>query len=157
MSKLFPSVVVDSLVCSSSNAWEKVSHYYCTSGSAQWGTGDPQRVFIEAVMTRAVVTVRTISKALLSNSMRSSGHAMVGSLPLQGSFDVVLLTTIWPQHMSRSARTLGKSGLLNISHCTNLYTGYRKQPYNLGQHVGVLISTMAIGSSPIAEVSMSEC
>ena len=121
------------------------------------GPETPQRVFIQAVMMRAVVTVRTISKALLSNSMRSLGHAMLGSLPLQGSFDVVLLTTIWPQHMSRSARALGKSGLLNISHCTNLYAGYRKQPYNLGQHVGVLISTMAIRSSPIAEVSMSGC
>lgn len=41
---------------------------------------------------RNMVIVRAMSRAVLYNSMRTSGHAVLGALPLLGSPNVVMIT-----------------------------------------------------------------
>lgn len=41
---------------------------------------------------RSMVTARAMSRAVLNNSMRASGHAVLGVLPLLASPNVVMIT-----------------------------------------------------------------
>lgn len=45
---------------------------------------------------RNMVIVRAMSRAVLYNSMRTSGHAVLGALPLLGSITNVVMITAEP-------------------------------------------------------------
>lgn len=56
------------------------------------GLETPLEFSYNSYIARAVVTTKAISRALLHNSTKSSGHVVLGVMPLQDKFILIVLT-----------------------------------------------------------------